>query len=79
MTIERELTSPVEIALDDGRLNRAAIGWSRTPLHRCNLRGSFARKKRGFNPPLSGWLDDDLAPRLPGLGERLAHLSAGML
>jgi len=39
----------------------------------------FARGKRGFNPPLAGWLDGDLAPRLPGLGERLAHLSAGML
>jgi len=39
----------------------------------------FARKKRGFNPPLAGWLDGDLAPRMPGLGERLAKLSAGLL
>ena len=39
----------------------------------------FARKKRGFNPPLAGWLEGDLAPRLPGLGARLARLSQGLL
>ena len=39
----------------------------------------FARKKRGFNPPLDGWLDGDLAPRLPGLGTRLASESRGQL
>src|SRR5208283_1257027 len=39
----------------------------------------FARKKRGFNPPLDGWLRGDLAPRLDGLGERLCALSAGQL
>ena len=39
----------------------------------------FARGKRGFNPPLSGWLGGDLAPRLPGLGERLAQATGGML
>jgi asparagine synthase (glutamine-hydrolysing) len=39
----------------------------------------FARKKRGFNPPLAGWLEGDLAPRLPGLGARLARLSGGLL
>jgi asparagine synthase (glutamine-hydrolysing) len=39
----------------------------------------FARKKRGFNPPLDGWLRGDLAPRLDGLGERLSALSAGQL
>ena len=27
-------------------MNRAAIGWSRRPLHRCNLRGRWGRKKR---------------------------------
>ena len=27
-------------------------------------RAPFTRKKRGFNPPLAGWLEGDLAPRL---------------
>lgn len=39
----------------------------------------FARKKRGFNPPLSGWLEGALAPRLAGLGERLAAVTSGQL
>jgi asparagine synthase (glutamine-hydrolysing) len=39
----------------------------------------FARKKRGFNPPIAGWLHGDLAPRLPGLGARLATLTGGQL
>jgi asparagine synthase (glutamine-hydrolysing) len=40
---------------------------------------SFARKKRGFNPPLTGWLAGALAPRLAGLGERLATVTSGQL
>ncbi|MEP7181334.1 MAG: asparagine synthase (glutamine-hydrolyzing) [Betaproteobacteria bacterium] len=39
----------------------------------------FARKKRGFNPPLAGWLTGDLAPRLPGLGCRLDGATRGQL
>ncbi len=39
----------------------------------------FARKKRGFNPPIDGWLQGDLGPRLDGLGGRLSALSAGQL
>ncbi len=39
----------------------------------------FARKKRGFNPPLAGWLERDLAPRLANLGSRLAGVSGGLL
>ncbi len=39
----------------------------------------FARKKRGFNPPLTGWLDGDLAPRLPDLGSRLQRLTGAHL
>ncbi|MFB4286420.1 DUF2804 domain-containing protein [Nonomuraea sp. ATR24] len=36
---EREITSRVDLCLPDGRLNPAAVGWSRTPLHRANIRG----------------------------------------
>ena len=39
----------------------------------------FARKKRGFNPPIDSWLRGDLAPRLDGLGARLSVLSSGQL
>ena len=46
MPRERELTSPVDLCLPYGRLNPAAIGWSRQPLHYCNLSGRWPRKKR---------------------------------
>jgi asparagine synthase (glutamine-hydrolysing) len=39
----------------------------------------FARKKRGFNPPLDGWLRQDLANRLPLLGQNLNQLTDGQL
>jgi asparagine synthase (glutamine-hydrolysing) len=39
----------------------------------------FERKKRGFNPPLTDWLRDDLRARLDGLGERLAAYAGGQL
>ena len=35
------------------------------------------RKKRGFNPPIEGWLRDDLSLRLGGLGERLQNTTSG--
>jgi hypothetical protein len=44
--LERELTEPIALCGPDGRLNRAAVGWSRHPLHRCNLPASLARKKK---------------------------------
>ncbi|MEU3073869.1 DUF2804 domain-containing protein [Streptomyces laurentii] len=44
-THEREITAPVDLCLPDGRLNPSAAGWSRTPLHRANLRG-WGRNKR---------------------------------
>jgi hypothetical protein len=44
--VERELHEPVDECLPDGRLNPAAVGWSRRPLHRCNLRGAPLRTKR---------------------------------
>lgn len=39
----------------------------------------FQRKKRGFNPPLSGWLKTSLAERFSGLGSRLNRLTDGLL
>ncbi len=42
----REITAPVELCDAQGRLNPDAVGWSRRPLHRCNLRGAWGRKKR---------------------------------
>ncbi|MCC7326969.1 MAG: asparagine synthase (glutamine-hydrolyzing) [Burkholderiales bacterium] len=41
--------------------------------------GAFSRKKRGFNPPLAGWLDHDLAQRLPRVPESLARSTGGQL
>ena len=43
---ERELFEPVNLCNERGHLASNAIGWSRFPLHRCNLRGHFFRKKR---------------------------------
>jgi hypothetical protein len=43
---EQELTEAVDLCGPDGLLNRGAIGWSRHPVHRCNLAGSLARKKK---------------------------------
>lgn len=46
-THEPELTVPVDLCTPDGRrLNPAARGWSRRPLHRANLRGGWGRTKR---------------------------------
>ncbi len=45
MTHEIQITEPVDLCLPDGRLNPAAVGWSRKPLHRANLRG-WGRNKR---------------------------------
>ncbi len=46
MHSEPELTTRVALCQTDGRLNRDAIGWSRHPLHTCNLPPSLARKKK---------------------------------
>lgn len=45
-TREPELTRPVDLCTASGRLAPAARGWSRTPLHRCNLGGPWGRRKR---------------------------------
>lgn len=44
-SIEREITEPVDLCLPSGRLNPEAVGWTRTALHRTNLRG-WGRNKR---------------------------------
>ena len=44
-THEREITEPIDLCLPSGRLDPAAIGWTRTPRHRANLRG-WGRTKR---------------------------------
>ncbi|MER8188552.1 DUF2804 domain-containing protein [Kitasatospora sp. NPDC094015] len=44
-THEREITEPVDLCLHDGRLARAAVGWSRHPLHRGPVPG-WGRRKR---------------------------------
>ena len=43
---EPELTAPVDLCDARGNLNPAAIGWSRQPLHNCNVSGHAPRKKR---------------------------------
>ncbi len=46
-THEHELSDPVNLCVADGSsLNPAALGWSRRPLHRANLHGSFGANKR---------------------------------
>ncbi|MFI0356317.1 DUF2804 domain-containing protein [Actinomadura sp. 9N407] len=45
LTHEREITEAVDLCLPDGRLNPEAVGWTRRPLHRSNLRG-WGRVKR---------------------------------
>lgn len=46
-THEREITTPVRLCEEDGRsLSPQAVGWSRRPLHDCNLRGVWGRTKR---------------------------------
>jgi len=43
---EPELTKAVNLCDAKGNLNPDAIGWSRHPLHHCNLKGHWLRKKQ---------------------------------
>jgi hypothetical protein len=43
---EQELTADIALCSPDGRLNREAVGWSRTPVHDCALPRSWGRRKR---------------------------------
>ena len=44
--VEPEITAAVDLCDDRGRLNPAAVGWSRAPIVRANLSGHWPRKKR---------------------------------
>ena len=46
MQNERELSSAINLCKPDGSLDAESIGWSRQPLHTCNLNGRWPRKKR---------------------------------
>ena len=46
ITAEPEITEPVRLCTKSGLLRRRSVGWSRCPLHTCNLRGQWPRKKR---------------------------------
>lgn len=41
----RELTAPVDLCTA-GRVNPLALGWTRAPLHRCEVDGPWGRRKR---------------------------------
>ncbi|MFP4015895.1 MAG: DUF2804 domain-containing protein [Halanaerobiales bacterium] len=43
---EREIKDKVKLCDDEGRLNPDAVGWSKQPIYRCNLSGSWPRKKK---------------------------------
>jgi hypothetical protein len=43
---EPELTDPLDLCDAQGNLNPDAVGWSRQPVHHCNLKGHWPRKKR---------------------------------
>ncbi|ROO88335.1 uncharacterized protein DUF2804 [Actinocorallia herbida] len=45
-THEREITEPVALTRPDGRLDPAAVGWSRRPLHDTALPGRWGRRKK---------------------------------
>ena len=46
LLLEPEITQTIELCDSRGKLNNDAIGWSRFPLHTCNLKGHWLRKKR---------------------------------
>lgn len=46
LTHEPEIESELDLCSPDGRLDPKAVGWSRHPLHRCNLSGGWGRRKR---------------------------------
>ncbi len=53
IVVERELTAAVALCRPDGRLNPAAVGWTRTPLH--DTSGIDARRSWGRNKRWEYW------------------------
>lgn len=45
----------------------------------CQEAALLTAKKRGFSPPIGRWMTFDLAPRLAGMGQRLADQTQGQL
>lgn len=72
---EREITEPVNLTMPNGRLNAAAVGWSRTPLIRTDGIGGlrrFGRNKR--------WEHWGITTDSHVLGMTISHLDyAGVL
>lgn len=46
INVEPEITESVDLCLPSGRLDPAAVGWTRRPLHRCALPAGWPRRKR---------------------------------
>ncbi|MEW6106135.1 MAG: DUF2804 domain-containing protein [Bacillota bacterium] len=44
--VEAEITGPTLLCDSRGRLRRESVGWSRHPLHTCNIKGRWPRRKR---------------------------------
>ena len=72
---EREITTPVELCRPDGRLNPAAVGWTRHPLHDTSRIGT-GRYGWGRNKRWEYWARHHPDP--PGRGDRVvARLRRG--
>ncbi|TGK07438.1 DUF2804 domain-containing protein [Leptospira semungkisensis] len=46
MNLETEIQQPSVLCSPNGKVNRNGIGWSKTPIHRCNVNGHWPRKKK---------------------------------
>lgn len=42
----KEITKPIDLCDKSGRLSIESVGWARHPIIRCNVSGSFLRKKK---------------------------------
>lgn len=46
MNLETEIRQETNLCDKSGNLNLNAVGWSKKPIHRCNLSGKYLRKKK---------------------------------